>query len=420
MVKGKFYNCPHCPQTSSRQWNMKRHIERRHGKVQRPAPITNEPFARSTKALGFDSEMTPQNAEAHSKKDHGSTPNSDQISGYWQEALQPWQEALQPWQKFADVIESSSKLKDRFSVSPSSVSQQSASFPFFFPFTFPPLDTNNQHSSGTTNIINQPSQRSHLPISSQETLSSNNSFGYRPESNSEIPGFGTTLGYKGFFCEKCGYFQFLAVPSNIKEMYFDVSHSCDSISIKPQRTSLNNGLNGDYLIKRRQELTLYLSYIVNSTTCYYPRFNLVAVEITDVALENGPLKHVEYVRLDPIHNNQMWLYNATQSGNIFINSAQLAELLHNFLATFGILGLEINGIYRYFFMYISNGLKPSEIAILNTIPRPTTQVSRVLNSDCYRTVNVVKDVVEFVEFGGCTVIIPKLSLEEYFRLFYAL
>ena len=111
---------------------------------------------------------------------------------------------------------------------------------------------------------------------------------------------------------------------------------------------------------------------------YIPLVNLIAVEVTasvfDIRLNNYQecidLDSLEIVTLD-------WAYRAAKEGKTMINRIDLQEFLGIVEATMGFFRLTIDGVKRYFFVYIAKGLEPWDIKYLK----------RFLNTD-YPATNI--------------------------------
>lgn len=117
--------------------------------------------------------------------------------------------------------------------------------------------------------------------------------------------------------------------------------------------------------KKRQELISLITYVFNNLTTHQELLDLAAVEIPSSVFNNRSDSHEEYVDLDTLpFGTPYWAYGALKEGKTVINTADLAEFLDIFEATLGFLGLTIDGVKHYFFVYIAKGLEPKDIKYL--------------------------------------------------------
>lgn len=236
------YNCPHCSQTSKRQWNMKRHIERWHDGAQVPAVSkTNEPFASNTAFFRRNSPDDPKNTSEQ-------PPNSDSGIVNFERTLKAWDRASKACEKYADLIERDANLKVRLSTQ----RQHSAPFPFSLPTSRPySLNSFGEPSVSTSSIHRQ------QPPTSIPSAPNNNSRQY----SKEAPLSGSTLGYKGFVCENCSYTNIYSIQAGSFRGSLKLNHKCNQMSIQETTGSHNQGIT---LQERERELIFRLTQIINT------------------------------------------------------------------------------------------------------------------------------------------------------------
>jgi hypothetical protein len=155
-------------------------------------------------------------------------------------------------------------------------------------------------------------------------------------------------------------------------------------SLKPNHTCNQQRLYEAQLVndipgtirKRRQELIFYLTLIVNDMTKQQELVNLIAVEVTASVVDIRLNNYEEYIDLDSLESVTLdWAYRAAKEGKTMINRIDLQEFLVIFEATLGFFRLTIDGVKRYFFVYIAKGLEPWDIKYLKKLLRvesPTT------------------------------------------------
>jgi len=118
--------------------------------------------------------------------------------------------------------------------------------------------------------------------------------------------------------------------------------------------------------------------MVNDMTKQQELVNLSAVEVTamiDIRLNNCE----EYIDLDSLESVTLdWAYRAAKESKTVLNRIDLQKFLGIFEATLGFFRLTIDGVKRYFFVYIAKGFEPWDIKylkrFLNT-DSPTTNIA---------------------------------------------
>jgi hypothetical protein len=103
--------------------------------------------------------------------------------------------------------------------------------------------------------------------------------------------------------------------------------------------------------------------------------DLTAVEVPASVVDIRSNNYEDYVDLDSVQSDTLdWAYHAAKEGKITINRRELQEFLVIFEATLGFFLLTIDGVKRYFFVYIENGLETSDIMCLKLlrVESPTT------------------------------------------------
>jgi hypothetical protein len=169
------------------------------------------------------------------------------------------------------------------------------------------------------------------------------------------------LGYKGHVCKECLSWRIEVIPDDEKRLLRS-DHTCDPQQL--QKAQSVTDIPGT-VRKRRQGLIFYLTLMVNDMTRQQELVDLTAVEVTasvfDIRLNN----HEECIDLDSLDSVTLdWVYRAAKEGKTMINRIDLQEFLVIFEATLGFFRLTIDGVKRYFFVYIAKGLEPWDIKYL--------------------------------------------------------
>jgi len=196
-----------------------------------------------------------------------------------------------------------------------------------------------------------------------------------PPMNVYFSNWGTVLGYKGYICKECLSYEIKYIFDDTERTSLKPNHTCNRQRL--YEAQLVNDIPGT-IRKRRQELIFYLTLMVNDMTKQQELVNLSAVEVTamiDIRLNNCE----EYIDLDSLESVTLdWAYRAAKEGKTMINRIDLQEFLGIFEATMGFFRLTIDGVKRYFFVYIAKGLEPWDIKylkrFLNT-DSPTTNIA---------------------------------------------
>ena len=225
--------CPFCDQKSTRRWNLETHIKRRHAEAGRPIP---------------------------------KMPNA------------PLQSPANNW--LGDLSKSTS---------PNSISPTSKDDPLGL------FSTTNDHSPdllrdiiealGTIKEINQ--LRSYIVPGLNAV----------PLMNLDFSDGRTTLGYKGYVCEKCLSWQFQQIFDDEKITSLKSRHACDRQRLYDAQfvTDIPGKIH-----KRREELIFYLTIIANDIAKQQERVDLTAVEIHSSVFDNRSDSYEEYVDLDSL------------------------------------------------------------------------------------------------------------------------
>jgi hypothetical protein len=166
------------------------------------------------------------------------------------------------------------------------------------------------------------------------------------------------LGYKGHVCEKCLSWHIEVIHDDEERILSKSSHICDPRKL--HGTQFVTDTTGT-IYTQRQELIFYLTIsCTNNIFNQQELLNLAAVEI--------PPRSDSYevcIDLDTLSSGiPDWAYGAIKEGKTVINRTDLAEFLDIFEATLGFFWSTIDGVKRYFFVYIAKGLEPRDIKYL--------------------------------------------------------
>jgi hypothetical protein len=180
------------------------------------------------------------------------------------------------------------------------------------------------------------------------------------------------LGYKGHVCNKCLSFEFRPIFDDVKGISLKSNHVCN-----PQKLSeaLHVTEASATINKRRQELISCLTFMLNGVAKQAEVVDLTAVEVPASVFDIRSNNYEDYVDLDSVQSDTLdWAYHAAKEGKTTINRRDLQEFLVIFEATLGFFRLTIDGVKRYFFVYIENGLETSDIRCLKLlrVESPTT------------------------------------------------
>jgi hypothetical protein len=180
------------------------------------------------------------------------------------------------------------------------------------------------------------------------------------------------LGYKGHVCKKCLSFEFRPIFDDVKGISLKSNHVCN-----PQKLSeaLHVTEASATINKRRQELISCLTVMLNGVAKQAEVIDLTAVEVPASVFDIRSNNYEDYVDLDSVQSDTLgWAYHAAKGGKTTINRRDLQEFLFIFEATLGFFSLTIDGVKRYFFVYIENGLETSDIRCLKLlrVESPTT------------------------------------------------
>jgi hypothetical protein len=211
-------------------------------------------------------------------------------------------------------------------------------------------------------------------------ISQDSSMNAIPAMNFRFANYDTTLGFKGHICEKCLSFEIVSIVDDEKMTSLKSKHMCGAQSPDIWRTIIHT---------RKQESIFCLTSIVNCMAKQHELVDLTAVEIPASVFDSRLDSYEEYVDLDSLSSSTPnWAYRAAKERKIVINRTDLAEFLDLFIATLGFFRLTIDGVKRYFFVYIANELEISNIKYLQKLlriePAITTEIGVTMN---YSTIN---------------------------------
>jgi hypothetical protein len=200
--------------------------------------------------------------------------------------------------------------------------------------------------------------------------------------NIDFSNWDTILGFKGYVCEKCLSYEIKFIFDDTKRISLKSNHTCNQQRLYEAQHVKDTP--GTIHQRRRQEMIFYLTYFVNDMTKQQELVNLTAVEVTasvfDIQLNN----YEEYIDLDSLEFVTLdWAYRAAKEGKTMINKIDLQELLDIFEGTLGFFRLKIDGVKRYFFVYIANGLESWDIKRLKILlpaeSATTTEIVTTMN-----------------------------------------
>jgi hypothetical protein len=338
----EIYCCPHCNQTSTRRWNLKIHIDRRHAGAGRPIPkIATEPIW--TGGVGYKTRFKNNN---FSITNHN--PKADDPEDFLEQSLQP----LRKLKEFKDL---------------------------------------------------------YSELSGQKAPSLNMGFMVSDLASKTTTTYGTTLGYKGYGCDKCLTFGFEQIFDHPTMTSLKVNHICNTQRLHEAQSVKDIATTAK---QRRQELILYLTMIVDHIFQQEP-IELAAVEIPYYVFEK-PISE-EYVDLDSVSSGTAidWAYDVATGYKINIDKIVLSQFLAIFNATLGFFRLKIDGTKRYFFAYIAKGLQPWDIEYLKNLDKAAdARISnRIGSNNSNHDSNIAwNDMVQFVYTSSTNEPIPMLRL----------
>jgi hypothetical protein len=140
------------------------------------------------------------------------------------------------------------------------------------------------------------------------------------------------------------------------------THTCDPQELNKARQSVD--IPGT-MHKKRQESISLTRLVSDSVFTRQQLVDLTSVEIPLSVFDNWSDTYEEYVDLDTLRSGTPdWAYRVVKQGKTVINRTDLAGFLDIFEATLGFLRLTIDGVKRYFFVYLANGLEPRDINYL--------------------------------------------------------
>ncbi|HET7148633.1 MAG TPA: hypothetical protein VFI73_09070 [Candidatus Nitrosopolaris sp.] len=327
----EIYCSPHCNQTSTRRWNLKTHINRRHAGAGRPIPkIATDPMW--TGEVGYQTRNNNFSITNHNPKAHDPGDFLEQI--------------LQQLRKVKE-------FKDLYS-----------------------------------------------ELSGQKAPGLNMGFMVSDLASKTATTYGTTLGYKGYGCDKCLTFGFEQIFDHPRTS-LKVNHICNTQRLSEAQFVRDKAT---ILKQRRQELVLQLTMIVDYIFQQEP-IELSAVEIPYYVFEKPNSE--EYVDLDSLSSSTAidWAYDVARGYKIKIDNIVLSRFLAIFNATLGFFRLKIDGTNRYFFTYIAKGLQPWDIEYLKNLDK---------SADANHDSNIAwNDMVQFVDTPCTNGPIPMLRLDKF-------
>ena len=136
----------------------------------------------------------------------------------------------------------------------------------------------------------------------------------------EARGSGSTLGYKGFVCEKCFYAGIYSIQTSSFRGSLKFNHKCSI------QGPISNHHASWTLQNREQELILRLKRIIDKTTYESELIKLIAVRIP--YHQFGPISYEEYVDMDPMRRPvPRFIEGAAMQGAAVIYKSEVLEFL---------------------------------------------------------------------------------------------
>ncbi len=220
---------------------------------------------------------------------------------------------------------------------------------------------------------------------------------------------GTTLGFKGYVCEKCMSLEIAHIFDDVKRTSLRPKHICNQQKLYEAQFVVD--IQGT-ITKLRQELVGDLMIIVNNMMQQQELIDLAAVEITDSVFDK-PL-YEDCVDLDSFQPGTTvdWAYAAAKVGKIMINKIELAEFLSTFEATLGFFRLTIDRTQRFFFAYIAKELEPRDIEYLKNLYSVDADLRNGIGGNIHNHASNIaeNDMVQFVEVPFAKEPVPMLRL----------
>jgi hypothetical protein len=218
---------------------------------------------------------------------------------------------------------------------------------------------------------------------------------------------GTTLGFKGYVCEKCMSLEIAHIFDDVKRISSRPNHICNQQKLYEAQFVVDIQRT---ITKLRQELVGDLIIIVNNMMQQQELIDLAAVEITDSIFGKPPYE--DCVDLDALQPGTPvdWARAAAKVGKIMINKIELAEFLATFEATLGFFRLKIDGTQRFFFTYIAKGLEPRDIEYLKNLYTTDANISNGIGGSIRKQASNIaeNDMVQFVKAPFANEPIPML------------
>ena len=103
----KQWRCPHCPQTSSRPWNLGVHIKRRHGEIGYPIQTTSSvdspEIGMSVSSGLFDNQDYHNTNQIINRREKEAESNKDSLEGF-QKTIHEYIGWLRPLAELQDLL----------------------------------------------------------------------------------------------------------------------------------------------------------------------------------------------------------------------------------------------------------------------------------------------------------------------------
>jgi hypothetical protein len=274
------WNCPHCQMSSTRHWNVQRHIHRRHGGMGEPVRSDNRRYYKDMNSQNFPSPFaysyqTSMSIPAQEKKSHNNFSNvlENQI--------------LVPLRKMVEYKNLLSQLStiQRLQQQRTMLDGDGILYPSISSMAFHTEESNN-------NLSEEPSLDN--------------------ENNSEI------IGYRGHICENCSIVSIDTIfcHKDRESGQIETAHICnskrlDDAQLKSNKDKTINNLN--------EKLPEVMKKKVNSWT--QNSASLLAIEMPpNVAFNNC-------CEITPTNENH-WAARAIKNRRTILNDDELSDFLH--------------------------------------------------------------------------------------------
>ena len=377
---------------------MKTHIRRKHvGTQEFPPAVYNKSTESNFRATtpGIDETYVTETPGLHEFED-----NNNNYSSFLDQIL-PQMRKLKEFKQLSSDLNNSSSLIGSNLLQ--EISEAIYNSPAMNPNSFSPKQQVEPPAMNPNSF--SPKQQVEPPAMNPNSFS--------PKQQVEPPGSGSTLGYEAFVCERCLRVALQEVQDNIPRRSIKLNHLCyEQIAIESR---LKNDFSKE-IMTRKQFLIDCLAAIVISTSHYHEKAKLIAVEVPGSGLGLDE----EFIDLDPLKRDvPSWAYHVAQIGETIVDKVELQKYLEMFGSTFAFFPLTIYEKPKFYFVYISNGLKPQHLRYITRLlePRP--------RNDFYSTSNLslrdrpqstkLSNMIKFVRVGKDSIPVFNLGPTQFYQ-----